>query len=482
MPNPQSPMWWLERLNARLERERPQLELYDRYYWGDHPRAHIPPDLHRKYLVQYEELLRQSKANFMGLVVDTLNNRLKVNGFRLSASEEREPDRESWLTWQANRMDAESRLAIRSALTKGRSALSVWGDGDSSTVMFEDACQCIVENEPGNRRKRAAALKVWADDWTAKDRANVYLPDGIYKFERRKKRTPDSIRSETTPVTILVPGPNQRDEEWVELTEEFVPNTMGVVPIVPIIAHPDDYGCGRSELEGVTAIQERLNGTIFNRVLAGWFAAFRQKWATGISIPEDADGNPVEQWEQAITRMFYDTNPEARFGTFDATDLKQYLEAEEKDVKDIATITATPRHFLIQQGQEPSGDALNAAEAPLLAKGAERQSHLGECFEEAVRLARLFAGQPEGPPDAEIVWADLRDPSVVEAKRTDAIIKQRSEGLISLAMAQEELGYTPQQRQRMDEELMSERLAGIGAQMAADAMTPPNDGTNPAGQ
>jgi hypothetical protein len=455
-PKVGSPEWWLTRLHARLMAERPRLDLLDRYYWGDHPLAQIPPELHAKYLTQFQEILRQSRANFMQLVVDATANRLRVQGFRLSASKDEKADQESWDIWQASQMDAEHRLAVRDTLTKGRGALSVWGGEPFPVIAVEDACQTIVESEPGNRRKRAAALKVWVDDWTGVDRANVYLPDGIHKFQRIREA--DLPPNQLVPAVVPDKGPPPK--EWIELADEFVKNPLGVVPIIPLVARPDSYGCGHSEIEGVLAIQDRINGTIFNRVLAGWFAAFRQKWATGVEIPIDPETNqPSEPWSQAITRMFVSESENAKFGTFDSTDLEPYLKAHEQDVKDIASITFTPRHFLIQQGQEPSGDAINSAEAGLNAKCMDRQQQLGESFEEALRLARRFAGDTDAPVDSEIVWADPRDPAVVEAAKTDAIIKQHAAQLISTSMAQEQLGYTPQEIERMSKDIVRESLA-----------------------
>ena len=156
MPEPiGSPRWWLNRLLARLEVEQPQLEQLDRWYAGDHPLPHIPPDLDKRYFAaQFRELLRQSRANFLALVVDATTERMRVNGFRLSASDDRVADEESWRIWQANQMDAESQLAIREALTKRRSYLSVWAaeaPGGYPKIAVEDACQTIVEHEPGNR-------------------------------------------------------------------------------------------------------------------------------------------------------------------------------------------------------------------------------------------------------------------------------------------------------------------------------------------
>jgi hypothetical protein len=474
-----SPIDWLNRLLPKLEADRPRLQAYDNWYWGAHPPAHIPPELDHRYLTQFQQLLNQSKANFMQLVIDAMANRCRVQGFRLSAVEDETADQESWRMWQGSNMDAEHRLAIRDTFTKGRGALMVWSGDPMPTITVEDACQTIVEHEPGNRLKRAAALKVWIDEWTGDERANVYLPAGITKFKR--VRPPD--RTVTTPITSTVtvavmPDAPKPPSEWEELPDEFVVNPVGIVPVIPLVARPDSMGRGHSELEGVIAIQERINGTIFNRVLAGWFAAFRQKWATGVTIPEDKDGNPVEPWNQAINRMFVDTDPTAKFGTFDATDLKQYLEAHESDVKDIAAITFTPRHFLIQQGQEPSGDAINSAEAGLIAKVKDREDYLSDAFEEAIRLARLFAGETDAPVESELVWADPRDPAIVEAARTDAIIKQYVANLISLTMAQEKLGYSPQQIERMANDIAAEGLRQRGLALTDKVLS----GTDPDSQ
>lgn len=474
-PAVQSPSWWLDRLLAKLDADRPVLESFNNYYWGDHPAPPIPPELHQKYLLQFQELHKQSRANFMGLVVNAKANRIKVNGFRLSATEDEKADQETWKIWQASGLDSEHLLAVRSALVKGRSYLSVWEGEPYPTIAFEDACQTITENEPGNRRKRAAGLKIWVDDWTGQDRANVYLRDGIHKFKRIRPAVTDG--QQIVPAAVPASGRPVKEPEWEELEDEFVENRVGIVPIVPLIPRPDDYGNGLSVLKGITPIQDRMNGFIFNQVLAGWFAAFMQKWATGVDIPVDpVSGEPMEPWSQAITRMFISEDPEASFGAFPATDLAPYIASREQEAKDIASISATPRHFLIQQGQEPSGDSLDSAEAPLLADVRNIESFLGEPLEETLRIARRFRGDADTPVDSEVVWADVRDPSVVEAKRTDAIIKQRVERIISRKFAQQKLGYTPQEMERLETELAAEALEEQAAGLTRQVM---DSGTDP---
>lgn len=476
-----SPRWWLERLLARLEVDQPRLELLNRWYRGDHPLAHIPPDLHKRYLSQFQKLLAESRANFMGLVIDATNERLRVNGFRLSASDDQAADDESWRLWQANQMDAESPLAIREALTKGRACLSVWAGDPWPTIAVEDASQTVVEHMPGNRRVRAAALKVWLDDWTGHQRANVYLPDGIYKFEATSRDI--RPRGEPPTSTRVV-----ESAAWSELEDEFVANPLGVVPIIPLVNRPDLYGQGQSEIETVIPIQERINGTIFNRLLVGWFDAFKQKVITGAEIPTDPDSGQVLEfpWKVAIDRLLVLENPDAKVMELGGTDLSPYLKAHERDIQDIATITRTPRHYLFQEGQSPSGDAIKSAETGLVAKVRDKQRYMAEPFEEAIRLARQFAGEPDAPVDSEIVWADPEYRS--EAEQTDAVIKQHAAKLITTAMAQEKLGYTPTQIERMGPELVADELARQGralASLMADGTGPDGaagpDGSPPAG-
>ena len=47
---------------------------------------------------------------------------------------------------------------------------------------------------------------------------------------------------------------------------------------------------GASELRSVTGIQDRINKTITDRMMTQEFAAFPQKWVTGMEIPVDENG------------------------------------------------------------------------------------------------------------------------------------------------------------------------------------------------
>lgn len=444
-PAPQSPLWWLSKLVLELNGRQKQMDLMDRYYTGDHPLPFLTKAHESKMRSEFRLLLEDSRSNFMGLVVDTVEERLKVEGFRLSAETDPVADDASWAIWQANQMDAESQTAFVEALVKGVSYLSVWAGDPYPTIAVEDPKQTIVGYVPGsNFRKRAAALKMWTDDWTGLRRANVYLPDGIYKFQRKETDTGSSD-------SALSQAP------WKELPDEFVPNELDIVPIIPLRNRPRLLVEGVSELSDVFRIQNGINSILFLRALAAYFGAHKQRWATGIKLMEDeVTGKLREPFDVAIDKLWADEDPGVKFGEFDQTDLSGYIKSIDQNVQHIAITTRTPKHYLLPEGQEPSGDAIQSAESGLVKKVEKKQRPFGEGLEEAMRLARTFAGEPDSPVDSEIVWAAARteSPGVI----TDAVLKQYAGGLIPWEAALERLGYSQTEIERFSGMRLSDTL------------------------
>jgi len=449
-----SPEAWLAVLEGRLVERQPDMQKMDDYFEGMGPLPFVTKAHEAKVRNQFRTMLEDSRTNFMGMVVEVVKQRLRVDGFRLSASSDEEADQESWDTWQANQMDSESQIAFLEALVKGLSYVSVWLPDDKdarASIAVEDALQTIVGYESGSRR-RAAALKIWRDEWTGVDRANVYLPDGIYKFEAAGSEIGGATMSggersfvDTTKsmVRTLFGGHERR---WRELPDEYVPNPIGVVPIVALRNRPRLRREGTSELSDVCRIQNQISSFVFNLQLAGFYGAHRQRWAIGLTL-YDEENKELEPFDVAIDKLWATENPNAKFGDFEQTSLDGYIKAIDQMVQHIAKITFTPKHFLLPEGQEPSGDAIAGAEAGLVNKVQDKQVTFGEGLEEVMRLARRFEGKPDSPVDSEILWAD---PQIrTEAEITDATIKKYQAGLITWQQACIDQGYSPQTISRM---------------------------------
>lgn len=449
---PGSPMWWLVRLKKDLDARRDRMVVLNDYYEGRHPLPFVTKAHNAKMRDEFKKLLEASRSNFMELVVDAVDERLEVEGLRLSAESDGKTDGKTWQRlWQTNQMDMEAPMAFLDALVKGVSYLSVWSGeqtDDPPIIAVEDATQTIVGYVEGSGfRRRAAALKVWTDEWTGRERANVYMPDGIYKFERAR----NSDVSVPSGVDLTA---------WAELEKDFQPNQYGVVPIIPLRNRPRIGAEGRSEIDSLTDAQDRVNSTLFLRCLAGYFGAHRQRWAVGLRLMEDDQGNPVEPFDVAVDRLWHSeqTPQEVQFGEFSQTDMSGYIQAIEQDILHIAVTSRTPRHYLVQQGQSPSGDAIRSAESGLVKKVRRRSLGFGEGLEETLRIARLFDGEGQTPADSEIVWADPEVRS--DAERTDAVIKQYQAGLIPWETAVRKLGYGETEIRRMDSERQQDALVG----------------------
>lgn len=429
--------WWLRRLSARLDQRlgyttvrtaagrvsrAPSIERWDRYYRGELNLMLSSP----KWRDEFAERFPGYSANFMGLVVDTHRERLAVQGIRYADSPE--ADRDAWAWWQANHLDAESAKLYREALVKGSCYELVWpNDAGEPEVSIESANEVVVESVPGKSWIRLAALKRWLDD----DRrliAELYLPDGVYKFQSRQRDSDFSMASWT------------RFVEWErrEIDDEPwpVPNRIGIVPIVPFINRPDLVGEGESDIAAVASNQDAINKYRVDAIVASEFASFRQRWAIGLDIPVDPiTGQPVETFQAAVDRLwmvpppdpetFPDPTkaPEVRFGEFEATDLGPFYASIQGEVQMLGAASRTPYHYLLpQSGQPPSGESLEAAETGLVKKVTDSQMTFGEAHEEVFRLNFLWRGDPRGKvTDAEVLWRSARNQS--ESQLVDALVK-----------------------------------------------------------
>lgn len=340
-PKPGSPQWWVRRLDRDLSRRKPTMERWDRYYDGDHPLVFATERFKEAFGGQFKELA----DNWMALVVDSVEERLNVEGFRFAAGDDgsMSADGDAWYLWQANNLDADSGLAHTEALVCSSAyalvdptvSVAERVGKDVPLVTIEHPTEMIVATSPERRRERTAALKRWVDD-DGRHLATLYLPDTVFKLERYRGswRPRDGAKAE-------------------------VANPFGVVPVVPLTNRTRLLGPGKAEHANVIPLQDAVNKLVADMIVASEFAAFFQRWATGIDVPLDTAGAPVAPFDVGLDKLLWNSNPEARFGAFPAADLGNYVKAIELAIQHIASQSRTPPHYLLgQAGSFPSGEAL----------------------------------------------------------------------------------------------------------------------------
>ena len=453
---PESPEWWLARLCAQLAERQGDIDVFTSYYEGDHPLPWLAPQARD----EFRRILRMTRSNYMGLVVDAMVERCKVEGFRFAAGSLSESDgdaedvdaldSDTWRIWQANDMDAGFDSVLLESAINGTAYLSLAPNPQDSVtplIFAEHPSQVIVDYVPGSgRRLRAAGLKLWVDDWTGSTCATLQLPGNIFKYVAKKgvSGTLDWSRRDI------------KGETWGGKNE------AGEVTLVEVPNNPRMLTGGRSELYDVMDIQDRINKTIADRLITQDYGAFPQRWIAGWPT-EDESGNAVAPIDIGRNR-FVTTNTsktDTDFGQWDAAPLDPYSAAKREDVKDIASRTRTPAQYLLGEMNNVSGDTLQASQSGLVAKCQSRMRPWGEGAEDAIRVARRLAGLPDaGAQGMETIWHNPEFRTVGEL--TDATIKKLQTGMIDTRQAREDVGYSASQIARM------ESRQAVAAQEAID--------------
>lgn len=435
-----SPLDWLAALLERLDRQAKSIRVYEDYYEGKHP-FDISTE---KYKTEFQAMLNKVSDNWMPIIIDSVEERMSVQGFRIN--EAPNADSHAWDIWQRNGLDADINTGFQVAMTTGMAYTLVWEDPTDkghARITVEHPSQVYVALEPGDKRKRMAAVKAWKDDWTDKRMANLFLPDGVFKF---------------------IEG----DKDW-QLLEQFA-NPLAVVPVVPMVNRPDLFGCGRSDLKEVMSTQDQINKLVKDMLVASEFAAFPQRWATGVEVELDEDGKPKNPWVAGLQRVFTSGAPDAKFGEFSPTDLGNYTRAIENRIQSLASRSKTPPHYLLgHSGQFPSGESLKATETGLVAKARKRMRTFGEALEETERLALQVEGQNiDGAFKAETLWANPESRS--ESELVDSLVKLKSLGVPNQVLW-ERYGFSPQEMARFSQYLLEEAInSGIAGGNVANTI------------
>lgn len=393
---PGTPEWWLLRLGRQLSHEQARFDRLESYWAGDPPL----PFGNQRMREAYRRLQRMSRTNFGLLLVESVVERLVVMGFRASGDASGATDDAAWIQWQANRLDADSTLVHRAALIMSRSYVIVGDDPDkpgTPLVTAEDPRQVIHESSPTNRRDVIAAMKTWRDDVAQRQLAVVYLPDTVHYFASRPQIGEQSTWDEVW-----------QADGWDIDTSEFpmgvARNPFGVVPVVPFVNRPCIDGSGIGEFEDVVDILDRINTSILDRCVISAMQAYRQRYATGVSLL-DENGNPTGEFDPGADMIWVVEDENAKFGDFEAANLIPIIKAIESDVSYLGAVSRTPPSYLLAAIVNASGDALAAAEVGLVSKCLERTVEFGNSWENVYRLMSQISGNKVGD-DAVVLWKD----------------------------------------------------------------------------
>ncbi|MGE4424987.1 MAG: phage portal protein [Solirubrobacteraceae bacterium] len=436
---------WTAELSKRLFDRQPIIERHRSYFEGTQPQRFATEAWTEAFGEKFA-----LRNNWMPMVVSAVTSRMEVQGFRLDATDP-EPDEDAWDIWQANQMDLMSEVLHTDLVVTGWAYTLIWPDENGDPrITVEDPLQAIVMRDPGDRRRILAGLKRWRD-LTGTWRALLFTPDTVWTLLGGTGGTPAT--------------------DWeIEQAED---NPLGTVPLVEFLNNPDARLEGHSDLEPVEELQDALDKTFADMLVASEYTAYRQRILIGGEVPTDEDGEPVTQAEFGINRLFA-IESDAQIQELSAGDLSNYTKVADTIRTDIAAKTNTPPQQLLGTMVNISGDALKAAMDGLVYRARRKHRWCGESWEQTMRLSFRVMDLEEMAIAAETVWKDPETAS--EATRVDALLKLRQLGL-PIEAIWELYGASPQLAKRWLEMMRREAsLRGMELGISGESGLPVESG------
>lgn len=382
-------------------------------------------------------LFREVSCNLSAGVVDAAADRLQITGWETEGDGGDRVEAAALALWNRNKLARRSGEAITEALRAGDAYLIVWPDPETgAATIYVNRGHCVTvlydDDKPGHIVQAVKVWRVGYGDSRGKWRVTVYEEDLITRWITGSK-------TDTMPekLTGLVP---YEDDYPAETRNEY-----GIVPVFHL-ANNTDTGCfGASELRDVGPLQDALNKTICDMLVAMEFGAFQQRVITGLEVQLDPDtGKEIMPIQSGADRIMMFASPDTNVSALPVADVTPFITAKDSFAKDIASVSHTPVWWLTMGGDFPSGESLKTAESPFVSKIRDRQGSFGPVFGEAMN----FAMEVDGYADAGLspIWASAETRSDQDA--LDQALKKRALG-IDFQQICAELGYSPEEIQQM---------------------------------
>jgi hypothetical protein len=409
----------ITRLLRAYRAERRRLDVIHAYLRNKVCDIYVPKEAN----AEYKLLVDQARFNVMPLVVTAVAQNLFVDGYRPTGENGRAPSRDNspiWdAVWQPNQMDARQGAIYRAAIKYGYSyAVVVPGKPVPVITPYSPRRLTAVYDDPVN------------DEWPTY--AMVCHRRPMKQEEASTGSDPLADPQVAHGVKLTIYDAEHRyqviktAEGW-NLDGEAERHGLGVVPVVRFLDEveddddDDDDVVSRGKVEPLLPAQRQLNQTTFGLLMAQQYAAFKQRWATGMAIEKDETGNPRQPWNSRVNGVWQNESPDGRFGEFSETDLGGYLNSRDKTLLYIASMAQIPPHnLLIGAGiSNISADALAALESGHRQDIDAHQTSFGESIEQLLRLAGRAMGDADGraaweDTSAQVVWRDTTPRSLAQ--------------------------------------------------------------------
>lgn len=376
---------------AKLRKNDTKME---RYYEGRQRLEHIglavPPELRR-----FETVI-----NVPRMAVDEPERRMDVRALLLPGEDVADPGlREGW---EANNLDSESPLLFKDTLMFGRGFTTVGSNEDDPEYprIHVESPQHMTCEIDTRKRSMDGALRLYRNASRSEADATLYMPDETIWLEQQNGgtwRVTDRDLHKLGRVPVILHLNRRRTGDWL----------------------------GTSEMADVIGLTDGIARTMTNLQVGLETHSLPARWATAISKGDFVDdkGDPLPVWEAYFTGIWATQNKDAKFGSFPASDLKNFHDTVNNMLAWCASVLGLPTRYAGQQSVNPAAEgAIRADEARLVKNVERKQTTIGDTLGWTMALYERFrTGEWIDGNRVRAEWYDAGTPT--RSERSDAIQK-----------------------------------------------------------
>lgn len=383
-----------------------------------------------KFRSAFGQLFEAFAYNRCSSVVDAHADRLRVTGF---GADDPTIAQAAQDLWDANRMDVREGQVEVDQLALGDAYVIAEVHPVRGDVQYWAQDPRMVRVHYGDDAPGALDLgtKVWYDD-ERYCHLNLYFRDRIEKY----------ISSNRAPSGVPASAASFR---LVEIAGETNPVPLAVTDTVPIFHFANNgrtNAYGVSELRPILPLQDAINKTLMDMLVAMEFAAFPQRVLIGVEADDPDSIEKLARFQAGIDRILTLFAADAKLGEFSAVNIAQYLSVAEFWDTAISRVSKVPVHYLGMNGTFASGRALRIAETPFTAKIEDKQRSAGQAWSDVQTYGLRLQGKDVAPGAIRVNWASAAPLS--DEDKLDIAVEKQGIGFPFEAILRES-GYEPKQ-------------------------------------
>lgn len=446
-------------------------ETYTGYWTGDQPLAFATDKFKSAFGRTFDEFAYNRCDSVIGAMAD----RLQVTGF--GANNQNAIGKKARELWDQNDMGVRERQVEQEALGNGDAYVVVEQHPITGDVIFwpQRADQMRVQYRPDVPGEIQFAVKQWRDT-EGYIRLTVYKPGLIEKYRSRNKAAGVSETDAPvggTPAHTFEPYIPPGDRAW-PIRIKGAPDT---VPVFHFANRSNVNGYGISELRDVIPIQNALNKTMMDLLVAMEFAAFPQRVLIDVDTDDPEIERQLDRFQAGIDRLIslwgVDGEGSPRIDEFSAANVAQYVQPIDLFDTIISRVSKVPVHYLQLSGDFPSGESLRTAEAPFVAKIEDMQRRFGPVWARLMRYALRLASTETEAGILKVNWQTAAPLS--ESEQLDMMVTRRRDLGLPLATVLRQAGYDPKEIETILDEEHEEALRRAQRFNAGDLDARQND-------